>query len=112
MGVVTVCQGQQQILNASEEVLNNDTSPRCQLRSVVRTFFCAWVVALVPYGSVFAQAPSMEHWGHDAQIRPDGPDRPGAIYPHIDGEVHLEPPRTVGNRLPVSKTVTLHELSH
>ena len=45
-GVVTVCQGQQQILNASEEVLNTDTSRRCQLRSVVRTL-CACVVALV-----------------------------------------------------------------
>jgi hypothetical protein len=46
-GVVTVCQGQQQILNASEEVLNTDTSRRCQLRSVVRTLLCACVVALV-----------------------------------------------------------------
>ncbi len=42
-GVVTVCQGQQQILNASEEVLNTDTSRRSQLRSVVRTLLCACV---------------------------------------------------------------------
>jgi hypothetical protein len=109
-GVVTVCQAQQQILKASEQVLNTDTSRRCQLRSVVGILLCACVVALVLYGSVFAQAPSMERWGYDAQF---GPDRPGAIYPHLgNDEVRLEPPRSVGNRLPASETVTLHELSH
>jgi tetratricopeptide (TPR) repeat protein len=77
-GVVTVCQEQQQIFNASEEVLNTATSRRCQLRSVKRTLLCACVVALVPYGSVFAQAPCMEHC----------------------------------DRLPASKTMSLHELSH
>jgi tetratricopeptide (TPR) repeat protein len=109
-GVVTVCQGQRQILNASEQVLNTDTSRRCQLFSVVRTLLCACVVALMPYGSVFAQAPAMERSEYDAQI---GPDRPGARYPHLgDDEVRVEPPRSVGNRLPASKTVTRHELSH
>jgi len=69
-GVVIVCQGQQQILNASEEVLNTDTSRHCQLRSVVRTLLCACVVALVPYDSVFGQAPATERWEYDARIRP------------------------------------------
>jgi hypothetical protein len=77
-GVVTVGQGQQQILNASEEVLNTDTSRRCQLRSVVRTLLCACVLALVPYDSVFTQAPAAERWGYDARIRPT---RPGTSYP-------------------------------
>lgn len=61
-------------------------------------------------GVCFGQAPAMERWGYDAQF---GPDRPGARYPHLgDDEVRLEPPRSVGNRLPASETVTLHELSH
>ena len=108
-GVVTVCQGQQQILNASEHVLNSATSRRSQLRGVKRTLLCACVVTLVPYESVFAQAPCMERWEYDAQIRLD---RPGTIYPCLDDEVRLEPPHSVGNRLPSSETVTLHELSH
>ena len=37
----------------------------------------------------------------------------GCDNPHVgDDEVRLEPPRSVGNRLPASETVTLHELSH
>src|SRR5439155_6005961 len=97
------------ILNTSEQVMNFGSSRRCRLRSVVGTLLCAYVVALPPYGSVFAQAPSKERWEYDAPI---GPDRPGAIYPHLDDEVRLQPPRTIGNRLPASETVTLHELSH
>ena len=88
--------------------MNVSSSRHCR-RNVVGTLLSACVVALVPYGSVFAQAPSMERSEYDAQI---GPDRPGAIYPHLDDEVRLEPPRTIGNRLPASETVTLHELSH
>jgi tetratricopeptide (TPR) repeat protein len=99
-------QGQQQILNASEEVSNTVTSRHCQL---VRTLLCACAAALVPYGSVFAQTSCMERWGYDAQIRLD---RPGTIYPCLDDELRPEPPRFVGNRLPASETVTLHELSH
>ena len=99
-----MCQGQQQIFNASEEVLNTDTSRRSQLRSVVRTLLFACLVALVPYDSVFAQAPATERWGYDARIRPD---RPGTSYPCLDDEVRVEPPRSVGNRLPASETVTL-----
>jgi tetratricopeptide (TPR) repeat protein len=109
-GVVTVCQAPQHILKASEQVLNPDTSRRCQLRSVVRTLLCACVVVLVPNASVFAQAPYMERRGHDAQF---GPDRPGAIFPNPgNDEMRLEPAHSVGNRLPASESVTLHELSH
>ena len=62
------------------------------------------VVALVPYDSVFAQAPATERCGYDARIRPD---RPGTSYPCLDDEVRLEPPRSVGNCLPASEIVTL-----
>jgi tetratricopeptide (TPR) repeat protein len=100
---------QQQILNAREKVLNTDPSRHRQLRSEVRTLLWACVAALVPYGTVFAQAP-VERWGRDAQF---GPGRPGAIYPQLgDDEVSLEAPGSVGNRLKASETVTLHELSH
>lgn len=88
--------------------MNVSSSRHCR-RSVVGTLLCACVVALVPYESVFAQAPSMKRWEYDAQI---GSDRAGAICPQLDDEVCLEPPRKIGNRLPASETVTLHELSH
>ena len=88
--------------------MNLSSTRQCR-RSVAGALFCACVVALVPCGSVFAQAPSIERWEYDAQI---GPDRPGMIYPRLDDEVRFEPPRTVGNPLLTSKTVTLHELSH
>ena len=102
-------QGREQIFNAREEVLSAAASRRCQLRSVVRTCLCAWMVALVPHGSAFGQAPSMEQSGYDAQI---GPDRPCTIYPCQDNRASLEFPRFVSNRLTASETVTLHELSH
>ena len=44
-------------MGQAQQQLNNDTSRRRQLRSVVRILFCACVVALGPYGSAFGQAP-------------------------------------------------------
>jgi tetratricopeptide (TPR) repeat protein len=104
-----MCQARQSILDASEQVLNTPTTRRSQLSSATRTLLCAGVVALVPYGSVFAQATCRERRGHDEQIRLD---RSGTIYRCPDDDMRPEPPRSADNRLPASETVTLHELSH
>lgn len=86
--------------------MNTDNS-LCRRFRTVLGMMC--VLALVPCGRVFAQIPSMERGLYDAQI---GPDRPEAIYPHLDDEAGLGRPHTVANGRPVSGTVTLHELSH